>query len=763
MKKLFLVLFLAGILLCSATAAKASISVDIKANGSDGLVITSGTSAILSWTSDGAEYCLASGNWSGEKDVYGSETTLNLSSVKIFTITCINEMESASDSVIVNTTSDLTVDIKINGSDGPITISNTNNTSNVLSWTSVGASSCRAAGDSSACRNSNGAWSWEGVKVPYGSETAGLFSVGTHKCGLICTGLDGSTKEDMVTIVVNEDAKAPTLSFKLYGTEIPYIKPSEITSTTGYIPYRSSYTLNWSSTSANYCTASTSGNWSTTWVGSKDLNGYEKINLPSANPTTTSKYFKMDLSCSGSGGSKSASLTAVSCSSRICTSGNIKTETCVSGVTLDGDKIVDAKVGDYYTPLTDSNIGDRLKIKNIYCNNTTGAVDIVTEPTGCLPNWSCDAWSACVNNKQTRNCIDAMACGIYSDEPETERSCVTPSCTSKWECDEWSSCLNNQKTRTCADLNSCETPTDKPAETQVCASNVQLNASGVGGIINFRPGYNDRSSSMRIPYNTAVTLSWTSDGNATCTATGDWSGSKPAIGSETTANLTSSKTYALTCGTSSTSDNKVKDTVKVSVEDTYPNLSYIYMRANHYDNSTTVSYNSSFTLTYGAPKDVKACYISSTAVGGGGARTFIASGLTGSQVVGSMVINNATSSKDYTFACNYEGSTKTYSKVVTVNIEKPTLTVTATSSNGYKDGNVWWIPYNSSATINWTTSGQITSCAASGNWSGSKSFSGSESTGPLNTFPTYIKTYNLTCAGPGGSVSGGVGIRVLNP
>jgi hypothetical protein len=52
---------------------------------------------------------------------------------------------------------------------------------------------------------------------------------------------------------------------------------------------------------------------------------------------------------------------------------------------------------------------------------------------------------------------------------------------------------------------------------------------------------------ITIPYNTAATLSWTSSNATACTASGDWSGSKPTSGSESTGNLTSSKTYTLTC------------------------------------------------------------------------------------------------------------------------------------------------------------------------------------------------------------------------
>lgn len=51
-----------------------------------------------------------------------------------------------------------------------------------------------------------------------------------------------------------------------------------------------------------------------------------------------------------------------------------------------------------------------------------------------------------------------------------------------------------------------------------------------------------------INYNASSTLTWSAVNATTCTASGDWSGAKnPVSGSESTGNLTSDKTYILTC------------------------------------------------------------------------------------------------------------------------------------------------------------------------------------------------------------------------
>lgn len=69
------------------------------------------------------------------------------------------------------------------------------------------------------------------------------------------------------------------------------------------------------------------------------------------------------------------------------------------------------------------------------------------------------------------------------------------------------------------------------------------------------------------------------------------------------------------------------------------------------------------------------------------------------------------------------------------------------------------IDSGASANINWTVGGSVSSCDATGDWTGTKSASGgTESTGNLIS----AKTYTLTCSGPGGSASATLTINV-NP
>ena len=74
----------------------------------------------------------------------------------------------------------------------------------------------------------------------------------------------------------------------------------------------------------------------------------------------------------------------------------------------------------------------------------------------------------------------------------------------------------------------------------------------------------------------------------------------------------------------------------------------------------------------------------------------------------------------------------------------------------YTNANI--INSNTAATLTWSSSG-ATSCAASGGWSGTRTLSGSESTGNL----TASRTYTLTCTGAGGQTTQSVTVTVNPP
>ena len=83
---------------------------------------------------------------------------------------------------------------------------------------------------------------------------------------------------------------------------------------------------------------------------------------------------------------------------------------------------------------------------------------------------------------------------------------------------------------------------------------VDIKANGADGPISISSG-------------TAATLSWASTDATSCTASNDWSGTKATSGSESTGNLTASKTYTLTCiGTGGSASDSVTVNVSASAK-----------------------------------------------------------------------------------------------------------------------------------------------------------------------------------------------------
>ena len=101
-----------------------------------------------------------------------------------------------------------TVDLKANGSDGPITVAYKDRNSLNLSWTSQNSDSCTASGD------------WSGNKATSGSQTISLSQVKTYTFSLTCkNNTTGNSNTDSVQVTLQAPS-APTVITK--GAVITY-------------------------------------------------------------------------------------------------------------------------------------------------------------------------------------------------------------------------------------------------------------------------------------------------------------------------------------------------------------------------------------------------------------------------------------------------------------------------------------------------------------------------------------------------------------
>jgi hypothetical protein len=109
----------------------------------------------------------------------------------------------------------VTVDLKVNSSDGPITVSYKNRTI-TLSWTSQYADPCTAE---TTNKPSNSSVNWSGTKSTSGSESVTLDIAGSYTFKLTCkNNTSGNTKYDTVQVTLEQ----PTLGVITKGVVITY-------------------------------------------------------------------------------------------------------------------------------------------------------------------------------------------------------------------------------------------------------------------------------------------------------------------------------------------------------------------------------------------------------------------------------------------------------------------------------------------------------------------------------------------------------------
>jgi len=160
-----------------------------------------------------------------------------------------DEEDNTDDDEISNVNGSLSVDLKVNGIDGPVTVAKGSTVSVV--WSSTDVNSCSASVSS---QNTY----WSGNKATSGIASVVVNATGTYY--LTCTDADGSTVEDSVTINV------VAVDLKINGQE-------SLT-----LPYRSitPLTLTWSSSGISSCKVSSTNNDSL-WSGTKTSSGSQVL------------------------------------------------------------------------------------------------------------------------------------------------------------------------------------------------------------------------------------------------------------------------------------------------------------------------------------------------------------------------------------------------------------------------------------------------------------------------------------------------------
>ena len=224
--------------------------------------VTSSGTTTLTWSAAGADTCNASGLWSGEKAVQGSENIGGIVQAGTFTLKCSGAGVDVSKDIAVTVAMPAPT-ITFTATPNPVAM----NTATTLAWSSTDADQCVGSG------------AWSGAKNASGSfQTELLASERTYT--LTCSGSGGATVKS-VQVTINAVPVVPAITFSASLTSVAY---------------GASSTLTWSSSNATTCTASGA------WSGTQTANGTLTLTALKTTGTYT-------LTCTGIGGSSNKSIT----------------------------------------------------------------------------------------------------------------------------------------------------------------------------------------------------------------------------------------------------------------------------------------------------------------------------------------------------------------------------------------------------------------------------------------------------------------------
>lgn len=356
-------------------------------------------------------------------------------------------------------------------------------------------------------------------------------------------------------------------------------------------------------------------------------------------------------------------------------------------------------------------------------------------PVNKLPHWS---WLHIFTNMRATKIITAISAIVIS--------------ISMVSITVFTMLANNQSFQKKHDLNSLPKPPPQISGSQKSAAALPGGgiATGVGGTTGTNsPVITLTANPASVGIGGTSQLKWSVTNNpSSCTASDDWSGTKPSSGSATTPKLTKSQTYLFTL-TCQTATGTGFSTVSVgTITESGGTGSVANRPAVSFAASPTAIYTGdSSTLIWSVTNNPTSCTASGDWSG--------SKPNAGPQSTGAL---STARQYNYTLQCsNSAGQSPRITVNVLVTNPPPGLPIVRMAANP-----IGPITPGSSTTLTWSTTNNPTSCTASGDWSGSKPGSGSASSGALNSVRDY--TFTLTCSNGSGSTFASADVQVLpNP
>ncbi len=249
-------------------------TVTLSMDGSAFVSKTAPANFTISWTSSGASSCSGSNRMSGLTGLTASKPESNLAiGTYTYSVTCQNAVgATASDTKSVTVYAPASVDVKVNGSDGPLTFLEP--AGFTVSWTSSNASSCTAKNNLTGPIGTAGTTAFANVMM------------GTYIYGVQCVNAAGSAVSDSVAVIVNAQPPSVDLLVDNSNGPITRIAPAN-------------FNLSWTSQYASSCSASSSDGL---WSGNPPVNGSQAVSGVSAGSHTYT------ISCSNASGTATDSV-----------------------------------------------------------------------------------------------------------------------------------------------------------------------------------------------------------------------------------------------------------------------------------------------------------------------------------------------------------------------------------------------------------------------------------------------------------------------
>ena len=159
----------------------------------------------LSWKASRVDYCIASGDWTGNVKFTGSETLGPLTRDSFYLLDCYKSGELISKSVSIEVRDPQIPRVKLSAS--PLSIAYRGTTT--LSWSTEHVERCNAEGD------------WTGQQALSGSiRLEGLTS--DSEFSLFCTGPQGEATDNISINVYEEGIEVPQVSLTASPASIPF-------------------------------------------------------------------------------------------------------------------------------------------------------------------------------------------------------------------------------------------------------------------------------------------------------------------------------------------------------------------------------------------------------------------------------------------------------------------------------------------------------------------------------------------------------------